>query len=189
VRFHPFKALKPYHRRKMPRPSLQPSILGESLFLDRPVEHRVLARRSGRTAIAAGYFDGIARYLKGRRYGLHYEVLDAPRTVPSGTKTAVKLRITNSGHRVSSGWRVAARVVKARRRYDGRPRRGRVRRRVALPDGVGPGESVDIVVAGIPMRSRSGRWLIKFDVDLPGGVHLSQRGVVGPQIRVRTVDP
>ena len=57
----PFMALRPYHRRRMPRPSLQPSILGESLFIDQPSEHRVLSRRDGRAAIAAAYFDGIAR--------------------------------------------------------------------------------------------------------------------------------
>ena len=48
VRFHDFKALKPYHPVAMPRPSLQPSVLGESLFLDWPSEHRRLTTRAGR---------------------------------------------------------------------------------------------------------------------------------------------
>ena len=48
VKTHDFKALKPYHRVRMPRPSLQPTVLGESLFLDWPSEHRILTTRSGR---------------------------------------------------------------------------------------------------------------------------------------------
>ena len=187
VKGYPFKALKPYSRRSMPRPSLQPSILGESLFIDVLKEHRVLTSRGGRSAIAAAYFVGIARYLDKRRYGVHYEVLAAPRKVAKGSEATVRVRVTNTGRRSSDGWRLKGRVVRAVRRYDGRPRRGRVRVASAIPDGLKPGESVEVALAGIPMRSKTGRWLIKLDIGLPNGRQLSRRGVVGPQLRVRTV--
>lgn len=189
VHSHPFKALKPFHPRAMPRPSLQPSVLGESLFMDRPPDSRVLSRRSGRTAIAAAYFDGIARYLAWRPYGLAYRVLSSPRSTAPSSAIPVELRLTNTGNRTSSGWRVTARVVRKVPRYDGRPRRGSVVASVAVPDGLAPGQSVDVIVPGIQMPARAGEWLVKLDVRLPGDDFLSRHGVVGPQVRVRTVDP
>jgi N-acetylmuramoyl-L-alanine amidase len=189
VRTHGFKALKPYHRVKMPRPSLQPSVLGESLFLDWPSEHRLLATRSGRQVVAAAYFDGIARYLAQRPYGLRYEVLEAPRVTATGSQAAVTVRLTNTGHRTSAGWKLVARVVGKVPRYDGRPRRGEVVRKVAVPDGLAPGGSTTVTLAGIPMRGTVGSWLLKLDVNLPGGDSLSRHGVVGPQLRLDTVAP
>lgn len=189
VASYPFKALKPYHRRLMPRPSLQPSVLGESLFIDWPSESRILGKRSGRTAIATAYFIGIARYLSWRPYGLRYQVLDAPRRAPRGSAVSAQVRLTNSGHRSSAGWRLTARVVKKVPRYDGRPRHGAVVASVNVPDGLAPGESIDVVLPGIPMPARNGAWLVKLDVRLPGNDHLSRHGVVGPQLRVDTVAP
>lgn len=186
---YPFKALKPYHRVAMPRPSLQPSVLGESLFIDWPSEHRILGRRSGRTAIAAAYFDGIARYLRWRPFGLRYEVLDAPVSAAPGAGVAVTLRLTNTGARASKGWRLVARIVPAVPRYDGRPGRGDVVAAMAVPDGLARGESLDLVLADIPLPGRAGEWLVKIDVRRPGGVDLSRHGVVGPQLRVRTAAP
>ena len=187
VRFHPFKALKPYRPVAMPRPSLQPSVLGESLFIDWPSEHRILVRRSGRTAIAAAYFDGIARYLDWRPYGLRYEVLAAPDTVVAGAKSSVRVRLTNRGQRASASWKLVARVVPKVPRYDGRPKRGEVVAKVAIPDGLAPGESVEVTLPGVPMPASAGAWLLKLDVALPGGDTLSKHGVVGPQLRVETI--
>lgn len=187
VRFHPFKAIKPYHPTAMPRPSLQPSVLGESIFIDWPSEHRILGKPSGRTAVAAGYFDGIARYLAWRPFALRYEVMDTPDTVMTGATARAALRLTNRGNRTSSGWKLVARVVRKVPRYDGRPKRGDVVASVAIPDGVGPGESVEVALPRIPMPGAAGEWLLKFDVNLPGGDSLSRHGVVGPQLRVDTL--
>lgn len=186
VASYPFKALKPYHRVAMPRPSLQPSVLGESLFIDWPSESRILGRRSGRTAIAAAYFDGIARYLSWRRYGLHYEVVNVPRRAAPGSRIEARLRVTNSGHRVSSGWRLVARVVRAVPRYDGRPRRGKIVASTRVPNGLGPGQTADMALPGIKLPGKRGEWLLKFDVRLPRGDDMSRHGVVGPQLRMKT---
>jgi N-acetylmuramoyl-L-alanine amidase len=187
VKSHDFKALTPYHPVRMPRPSLQPSVLGESLFLDRPSEHKVLTTRAGRTAIAAAYFDGIARYLAVRPYGLRYQVLGATRQASPGGETNVRVRLTNTGRRSSSGWRLVARVVEQVRRYDGRPRFGPVLARQRIPDGLAPGSSVVVSLPAIPLPDAAGAWLVKLDVDLPGGDALARHGVVGPQIRVKTI--
>jgi hypothetical protein len=164
-------------------------VLGESLFIDRPSESRILGKRSGRTAIASAYFDGIARYLAWRPYGLRYQVLEAPRQVSPGAAVETRIRLTNNGHRTSAGWRLTARVVKKVARYDGRPRAGQVVASMRVPDGLAPGESVEVTLAGIPMPSKKGAWLVKLDVGLRGSGYLSKHGVVGPQLRVDTVAP
>jgi N-acetylmuramoyl-L-alanine amidase len=187
VRFHHFKALKPYHRERMRRPSLQPSVLGESLFLDRPSEHRILSGRWGRNIIAAAYFDGVARYLGQRKYGLRYEVLEAPRVAIRGRRVGVNVRLTNTGHRTSKSWRLVARVAPKVFRYDGRPRRGAIVARVSVPDGLRPGQSTVVKLRGIPTPTRTGRWLLKLDVNLPHGDTLSRHGVVGPQLHFKTM--
>jgi N-acetylmuramoyl-L-alanine amidase len=181
-----FKALKPYHPVAMPRPSLQPSVLGESLFIDWPSEHRILDRRSGRAVVATAYFDGISRYLAARRFGLRYEVLEVSRTVPARGRATVTVRLTNTGRQTSSAWRLAARVVKRVPRYDGRPRRGDVVAKVPIPDGLAPGDATVVTLPAIRMPRRAGRWLVKLDVNLPGDDALSRHGVVGPQLRVST---
>lgn len=186
VASHPFKALKPYHRTSMPRPSLQPSVLGESLFIDWPSEHRILGRRSGRTAIAAAYFDGIARYLAWRPYGVRFDVARAPRLVGAGSLIETVLRLTNTGHRSSSDWWLVARIVRKVPRYDGRPRRGAIVARTRIPDGLAPGESTEVSLGDIRAPRKVGEWLLKFDVQLPRADDLSRHGVVGPQLRLTT---
>ena len=186
VKSHDFKALMPYRRGLLPRPSLQASMLGESLFIDAPGEHRILASRSGRQRLAAAYFDGIARYLAWRRLGLHYEVLAAPHRVQPGGRVSTTLRLTNTGHVASYGWRLVARVVRAVPRYDGRPRRGSVTTSVRVPDGLLPGAAVEVTLPGIRLPRTVGAWLVKLDVALPSGGSMAAHGVVGPQLRVRT---
>jgi N-acetylmuramoyl-L-alanine amidase len=188
VKYYDFKALKPYRPVYMPRPSLQPTVLGESLFIDRSGENRILGRRSGRAAVAAAYFDGIARYLAWRPYGLRYEVLDAPRKVKAGANASVKVRLTNRGQRKSSGWSLTARVAPKVFRYDGRPKNGDFVAEVPIPDGLTPGQSIDVTLPGIAMPGKAGAWLVKLDVKVPGS-RMWKRGVVGPQLRVDTVAP
>lgn len=187
VRIYPFMALRPYRDLVMPRPSLQPSMLGESLFIDHPAERRLLERRRVRSAIAAAYYDGIARFLARRRHGLRYDLTHAPDRVPVGATTSLGLRLTNRGNSTSSGWRLVARVVPEVFRYDGRPRRGKVVADMPLPDGLAPGAVQEVDFEGIPMPSAPGRWLLKIDVDLPDGSSLGVHGVVGPQLLVETV--
>ena len=189
VKTHDFTALKPYPPRRMPRPSLQPSVLGESLFLDRPSEHRILKTRSGPQVVDAANFDGIDRYHARLPYGLRYEVLEAHRTLTAGTPATVRVRLTNTGQRTSQGWKLVARVVRRVPYYDGRPRHGEVVRTVAVAEGLAPGRSTTVTLAGIPMRDAAGEWLLKLDVKLPGGDALSRHGVVGPQLHVTTTAP
>ncbi len=188
VKYHDFKALRPFHKRLMPRPSLQPSILGESLFIDWPSERRLLSKRSGRTTIAAGYFDGIARYLAWRPFGLRYDVLEAPRRAPVGSTASVRVRLTNTGNRTIAGWKLVARVVTNRARYDGQPKRGSIDAKAPIPDALRPGQSTTVTLPGIPLPEKVGPWLLKLDV-IKATDSLSKHGVVGPQLRVDTTAP
>mgnify|MGYP000025303612 CR=1 FL=1 len=37
-----------------------------------------------------------------------------------------------------------------------------------VPDGLAPGEAVEVRLPGIPLPDKAGAWLLKLDVDLPG---------------------
>jgi hypothetical protein len=99
------------------------------------------------------------------------------------------VRVTNTGHRTSNGWKLVARTVRKVPYYDGRPRRGEVMRKKTIPDGLAPGQSTTVTLDGIPVPSTAGAWLLKLDVNVSGGDALSRHGVVGPQLRVDTVAP
>jgi hypothetical protein len=60
---------------------------------------------------------------------------------------------------------------------------------VAVPDGLAPGQAAEVILDGIALPGRVGEWLLKLDVRRPGSNDLSRHGVVGPQLRVRTVRP
>ena len=153
--------------------------------MDHANELHVLKRRTVRTALAAAYYDGIARYLASRPYGLAYDVTSATASAPAGGTADVRVRLTNRGKRASTGWTLEARMVPRVPVYDGSPKRGTLLAQTRLPDGLAPGASIDASLLGIPMPSRAGDWLLKLDVRLPSG-SLGDHGVVGPQLPITT---
>jgi N-acetylmuramoyl-L-alanine amidase len=170
----------------MPRPAMMPSVLVESLFMSNRTELQVLVRPAVLTAIAGAYYDGIARWLNHRDYGLRYDLSSVPTSAPAGGSAAVDMHLTNRGNRSSQGWVLQARIVPAVPYYDGSPVRGTLVATTALPDGLKPGASLNVSMPDIPMPATNGEWLLKFDVRLPGGGFLGDHGVVGPQIRITT---
>lgn len=185
VKFHPFSSMEPYSKH-MPRPTLMPSVLVELLFMSNPTELGVLVKPSVLTALTAAYYDGIARWLNHRAYGLRYDLSNVPTSAPAGGTAAVDLHLTNRGNRSSKGWVLEARIVPAVPYYDGSPVRGTLVAQTPLSDGLAPGASLDVSMPDIPMPASNGEWLVKFDVRLPGGGSLGDHGVVGPQIRITT---
>ncbi len=79
------------------------------------------------------------------------------RSVAAGRGTGVTLRLTNSGNRTSSGWRLVARVVQKVPRYDGRPGVETSWPRSPLPDGLAPGQSVESTAGRHPDARTRGR--------------------------------
>ena len=168
-----------------PRPALMPAILGESLYLDRPAERAKLRDPRVQTAIAAGYFDGITRFLATRRFGIRYTQIQAPDHVAAGGHATVRLRIRNTGNVPSSGWHLQARVVRHVPVFDGSGARGKLVGSISLPDGIGPGQAVDVEIP-VRMPASVHHWLLKLDIVRSAG-RLSDRGVAQPQLSIRTI--
>lgn len=171
--------------RTSPRPALMPAILGESLYLDRRAELDRLRDPAVRSAIAAGYFDGITRYLAGRTYGVRYTAIEAPATLPVRGRATVRVHVQDTGNVASSGWRLEARLVPRVPFYDGSGRRGLLVGSVRVPDGIAPGEGRDLELP-VMMPGSVGRWLLKLDI-VRASLRLSDRGVVQAQRAITTV--
>ncbi len=189
VRFHDFAVVRPYSR-TMRRPALMPSVMTESLFMDHANELLMLKKPKVRAAMAVAFFEGITEWLNGRAFGLRYEVLEATTgQVTPGAAADYRFRLTNSGNRPTSGWQLRASLVPAVPLYDGSDQVGTVLGTVPIEDGLAPGASASVQLAGLTLPDEPGAWLVKFDVLLPDGDTLGRHGVVGPQLAVTTVGP
>jgi N-acetylmuramoyl-L-alanine amidase len=183
-----FYVMTPLDPGRRPRPSLMPTLLTESLYVDNDIELGLLQKSAVRQALATSFYVGIANYLNTRDYGIRYRVLrEPPATVARGAKARYVIRVTNTGNRRSSGWVLQLSAVRRVPHYDGSERVGKVIGTKRIPDGLAPGRSVDIRVNAIA-PARAGSWLVKAGVviDAPSRPRLSQRGVVELQMPLRT---
>lgn len=186
VRFYDFSSVRPYHPVEMPRPVMAPSVLIESLYMDHPNELHVLSRAEVRTALAAAFFDGIARFLSTRRLAAGYELLDVPSEARAGGTFDAALRLENHGTAASKGWVLEARAVpRVPGPYYARPARGRLLASIPVPDGLAPGASADLALEGVPVPPARGDWTILLDVRPPGGRTLGDRGSIRAQWDLR----
>ena len=176
--------------RRIPRPTLQPALLTESLFVSDPLDNALLRQPAVREAIAIAIYQGIAEYLATRDYGIRYELVDAPSEVAAGGPADYQVRLTNTGNLPSSGWQLQLHSVAAVPLYDGSDDIGDPMGAVAIPDGLAPGASTTLTIHATAPPS-AGAWLAKADVYIGGASprpYLSQHGVVALQVPF-TTDP
>lgn len=185
VRSWDFASVRPWSRRVMPRPALMPSVLVESLFMDDPAELRILSRPAVRTALAAAYYEGIARFLSARRLAVRMELPDPPSSAEPGAPIDLAARIVNTGTVPSAGWVLEARIVPADPVYYARPGRGLLLGEVPLPNGIAPGDAVEAVLADLPLPPAPGDWTVLLDVRMRGERTLADRGSVRAQATIR----
>jgi N-acetylmuramoyl-L-alanine amidase len=176
----------PYDPPYLPRPTLMPSVLSESLFLSNPSELEALKRADVRVSLAAAIYLSLAEYLNSRDLGIGYELLSGPASpVPAGSAVSYQLRVTNHGNATSSGWTLQVHSVPAVPLYDGSGQLGSLMGSVAVPDGLQPGASVDLTVNALAPAS-AGNWLVKSDVRLADSSYASTAGVVSIQVPLTT---
>lgn len=186
VHFGWYYYLAPYDPPFLARPSLMTSVLSESLFVSNAAELEALKRPEIRLSLASAIYIGLANWLNIRDFGIGYELLQAPAaSVAAGSAQSYRLRLTNRGNVASSGWTLELHSVPAVALYDGSGQLGSLMGSVAVPDGVGPGQSVDLTVAAVTPAS-AGDWLVKSDVQLPDNSYLSTVGVVSLQLPLTT---
>jgi N-acetylmuramoyl-L-alanine amidase len=173
--------------RRIPRPTLMPALLTESLFVSDPIENELLRRPQVRESIAIAIYLGIGEYLAMRAYGMRYELLDGPSEVSAGGPADYQLRVTNTGNLPSAGWQLQLHNVVAVPLYDGSDAIGDPMGSVDIPNGLAPGASTTLTVhANAPPTA--GQWLAKADTFIGGAERplLSQRGVVALQVPLTT---
>lgn len=186
-RYYTLSPFDPIGPPLLPRPTQMPTLLTESLYISNPVERELLRREDVREALAIAFYMGIAEYLATRDYGVRYELVGAPTAVAAGGAADYQVKVTNTGNLTSAGWQLQLHSVVAVPFYDGSEAIGDPMGAVAIPDGLGPGQSTTLTVhATAP--SAAGAWLVKADVwttevDRP---YLSQRGVVALQVPLTT---
>jgi N-acetylmuramoyl-L-alanine amidase len=180
--------MSPYVEGFRPRPSQMPVVLMESLFVNNDAELALLKRPEVREALAVAFYTGIAEYINGREYGARYRLLgEPPATAARGAKVPYSVRVTNTGNRPSSGWTLDLRAVRAVPLYDGSEQAGEVVASRRIPDGLAPGQSVDVkLTATAP--AVVGDWLLKAGVRTSASSRASlvSRGVPLLQVRLRT---
>lgn len=169
-----------------PRPSLPLSVLMESLFVDNSLEHALLERNDARVALAAAMYMGIADWLNSRDYGIAYDTVGAePTTAYAGDNVSFGIRVTNRGNKPSNGWTLRLGAVPWVPLYDGSPAPGNLVGSVAIPNGLQPGQSVDLVVNGVAPPT-AGSWWLKTDVRLADNTSLADEGIVALQLALTT---
>jgi N-acetylmuramoyl-L-alanine amidase len=183
-----FFIMAPHSPPRNPRPSLMPTLLTESLYVDNSIEVALLQRAAVRQALATSFYVGIANYLNTRDYGIRYRLLREPSgAVARGSKVRYVVRVTNRGNRRSSGWVLQLRAVRQAPFHNGSERLGKVIGSKRIPNGLRPGQSVNIVINGTAPK-RAGSWFVKAGVRVNASnrPHLSQRGVVDLHTTLRT---
>lgn len=179
----------PYDPPFLPRPTLMPSVLSESLYLSNPLELEALKRADVRLSLAGGMYIAIASYLNTRDLGIGYELLDGPDApVAAGSQASFRVRVTNRGNSPSSDWKLELHNVAAVPVYDGSGALGDFLGSVAVPNGLQPGESVDLTANALTPAA-VGDWWVKADVRLAGGAYASALGVVPLQVPLTTTPP
>jgi N-acetylmuramoyl-L-alanine amidase len=169
-----------------PRPTLSLSVLMESLFVNNDIEFALLERSDVRIALAAAMYLGIADWLNSRDYGIGYDKVGSePTSVVKGSSVSYGIRVTNRGNAVSNGWSLRLGAVPAVALYDGSPSPGALVGSVAIPDGLQPGQSVDLTVPGTAPAT-VGSWLLKTDVRLSDNSSLADQGIVPLQLPLTT---
>src|SRR4029079_15600979 len=137
-------------------------------------------------SLAAAMYLGIADWLNSRDYSIGYDTVGTePTSARTGNSVNFDIRVTNRGNKAANGWTLRLGAVPAVMLYDGSGAAGSLIGSVAVPDGLQPGQSVDLVVPGITPSS-AGNWLIKTDVRLGDNTSLADQGIVPLQLPLTT---
>ena len=169
-----------------PRPSLMPSVLTESLFVNNDIEHVLLKRDDVRLALAASFYLALAEYLNERQLGIGYlAVSRPPSSVAAGEAAPFLIRVTNRGNAPSAGWKLQLHGVPFVPVYDGSGALGSLMGSAVVPDGLQPGQSVNVAV-NATAPAAPGDWWVKADVKLADNSYASAAGVVALQLPLTT---
>ena len=174
-----YYVLAAYSPPRLVRPTLMPGVLSEGMFLTHPYELSLLKQPRVRQSMAAAYYDAVQQFIAGREFGARYTPLTdpggrGPVVGAAGSPLAYRLRLVNNGMAMAAGWKLEARLVPAVLLYDGSSQPGELVGSAAVPSLARGGSAELALEIAAPA---AGDWLVKLDVLLPDGRHLSDLGI------------
>lgn len=185
---YPYFVLRDYDPPRLRRPTQMPGVLSEGMFLSNPRELRYLKRPAVRQAMAAAYYEAVARYLAGRGSHVGYELLSGPAgPVTAGETLTYGVEVRNQGTEVMRGWQLVASAASAPARYVGRLGRGTRAGRARVPR-IAPGKSA-VVEIEVTAPEPGGEWMLVFDARDRDGRDAWRIGSPPLQVRLSTLDP
>ena len=185
---YPYFVLRGYDPPRLRRPTQMPAVLSEGMFLSNERELALLQRPAIRGAMAAGYYQAVAKYLARRGPHLGYELVSGPaEPVRPGEKATYRIEVRNQGTEPVRDWRLDVEAVKAPPRYAGRIGRGTRVGEARIPR-LGPGES-KVVEVSVAAPDKAGEWMLVFDARDRDRKRASSQGVPALQVRLTTVAP
>lgn len=153
--------LGPYAPPFRPRALQMPAMLMESLALSDPHELAMLAQPSIRTLLASAYYDGLARFLAGRAFGLRFDPVATPAAARVGHATTVRVRVTNNGNLpLPAGTGLTVGTVKPVAAYDGSGSPGTTIGAGRLTAPLAPGTAEVVAITVRPRRAGDAIWKI-----------------------------
>jgi N-acetylmuramoyl-L-alanine amidase len=170
---YPYYVLSGWAVPDRPRPTLMPGVLSEGMFLTHPYELQLLETPRVRQSMAAAYYDAIQAFVAKRTYAAGYGVVSAPSSAVEGDSVSYAVHVTNKGQAVASGWTLEAAIVPAVPLYDGTGARGELLSSAPIAQLTRGGAATLALSFPAPL---AGEWLVKFDVRLPDGTYMSDRG-------------
>ena len=150
------------------------------------IEHVLLKRDDVRLALAASFYLALAEYLNERQLRIGYlAVSRPPSSVAVGEAAPFLIRVTNRGNAPSAGWKLQLHGVPFVPVYDGSGALGSLMGSAVVPDGLQPGQSVNVAV-NATAPAAPGDWWVKADVKLADNSYASAAGVVALQLPLTT---
>ena len=184
---YPYYVLRDYDPPRLLRPTQMPGVLSEGLFLSNPRELRFLRQPRVRQAMAAAYYEAIARYLAGRGTQVGYQLTDAPGAATAGEPTTLHLEVRNQGSEPLRRWDLVVGALPADSASVWRARGGTTVGRRRLP-ALAPGDSASL---DIPLTAPApgGRWTLMVDAEDAAGRRASAAGSPMLLVPMSTLDP
>jgi N-acetylmuramoyl-L-alanine amidase len=184
---YPYYVLRDYDPPRLLHPTQMPGVLSEGLFLSNPRELRLLKQPRVRQAMAAAYYEAIARYLALRGAHVGYRLIESPAGAPTGEPVRLRVEVRNQGSEPMRAWDVIVGALPSDSSSVGRARSGGILGRQRIPE-LRPGGSASLDVE-LAAPTPGGRWTLMVDAVGPSGERVSRSGSPMLHVPLTTLDP
>ena len=177
-----FGLLGPYSATLRPYAVRMPAVLMESLSISNPDERAIIVSPAGRTALAAAYADGIARFFATRTTWVRQDLGAAVPTFSRSYSSIIKVRVYNTSNKtIPIGSYIVVGDRSRTSSNDPDTTKGTKIGTRKLTTALKPGSSTLVSIRVFPQTSGRRTWKVDFVI---AGVRLSDRRV--PMLHLST---